>query len=173
MFNLKLIKPNKKDESDKYSNNLYKVLSRLDKEKLLHQTKIHWLHHSRWDGEYLPFDPKNLNIGQLIVSPYGDHNVGYFMDSILYKGTRAERFALPYKKEEMTDITQWFIDTYTKIGRCVFDYNHTGRFYGDGNRYKNIDGDHKECNWCGRLLKKRVEKEVKVIHHTYWDLVSQ
>jgi hypothetical protein len=173
VFDLKLIKPKKKGESDKYSYNLYKLLSNLDKEKLLHQTKIYWLHHSRWDGEHLPFDPKNLNIRQLILTPYDTHSVGYFMDSVLHKGTKAERYALPYKKEKMMDITQWFIDTYAKIGRCIFDYKHIGWFYGDENRYKNINENHKECNWCGQLLKKRVEKEVKVVQHTYWDLVTQ
>lgn len=173
MLDLRKIKPEVKGQSDKYSWNLYKFLHKLCSNKdegkyIKNQLEIHWLHHSRWDGEYLDFDQEKLNLSQVLILPLGLENGRsfYSMSSVMTQG-RAERFHLPWKKEELTDITEWFFSTYERDGRCIFDREHNGWMLGSDGRFTYVNNTRK-CNWCGQWQHKEIHKEVKIKRKEVW-----
>jgi hypothetical protein len=173
IIDLKEIKPKVKGESDKYSWNLYNFLNSLFKKRengkyYKKQLEICWLHHSRFDGKWLDFNPDKLNIMQLIIVPLGVENGRsfYSLSSILREG-KAVEFAIPWKKEGLTNITEWFFDTYEKDGRCIFDRNHNSWLLGSDNRFTYVNNTRK-CNWCGEWYKKEIVKEVKIKRREIW-----
>jgi hypothetical protein len=172
-MDLKLIKPKVKGESDKYSWNLFKFLNKLHSDKnygnyYKNQLEILWLHHSRWDGSYLEFNEDKLNIGQLIIMPLGKANGRSFfsMQSVLAKG-RAEEFALPWREDELTNITDWFFTTYIRDGRCIFDRGHQSWLQGTENRFTFINNTRR-CNWCGKWHNKEIQKVVSIKRKEVW-----
>lgn len=171
-MDLTKIKPRVKSESDKYSWNFYRFLERITKGRdgkyIKNQLEIHWLHHSRLDGSFLEFNPNKLNTMQLIILPLGINNGRsfYSMSSIMREG-RATEFALPWKKEELTNITDWFFDTYERDGRCIFDREHNGWWRGSDNRFTYINNTRR-CNWCGEWHIKEIEKKVKIERKVKW-----
>lgn len=172
MLDINKIKPKVKGESDKYSWNLYNFLHKQVRQRdvgkcVKKQIKVYWLCHSRWDGSHLEFNPDkvSLNMMQLIISPFGGKS-GYFMDTIMRKG-RAEQYYLPWKDEDLLDITSWFLNTYEQIGRCIFDHTHNGWLQGDKERFTYVNNTRK-CNWCGKWHKKEIEKKVKIERVVNW-----
>jgi hypothetical protein len=171
MFDINKIKPKVKGQSDKYSWNLYKFLHKQINQKeigkyVLKQIKVYWLHHSRWDGEYLEFNPNELDIRQIIISPFGGTRTGYFLSQILLEG-KNECFALPYEDDELTDITEWFFKTYEKDGRCMFDREHNGWLLGDENRFTYVNNTRK-CSWCGKWQHKEIKKVQTIKRKEVW-----
>ncbi|MGK4040826.1 hypothetical protein AB0Y20_00895 [Heyndrickxia oleronia] len=175
MIDLNEIKPKVKGESDKYSWNLYRFLNKLFKDKdegkyIKNQLEIHWLTYSRWDGKYLEFDPDNLNRGmnQVLILPFGlEHGRSFYdLNTIMGKG-RAELFHVPWRKDQLTNITDWFFSTYQKDGRCIFDRNHNKWWQGEANRFTYINNTRR-CNWCGEWHKKEIHKEVKIERKVRW-----
>jgi len=169
MLDINKIKPKIKNQSDKYSWNLYNFLHKQVKQKEVgkyvpKQIKIYWLTHSRWDGKHMEFNPENLHLMQIIISPFGNKGLGYFMNTILTNG-KAECFSLPWKDEELLDITDWFFDTYEQIGRCIFNLDHDGWLQGGINRFTYVNNTRK-CNWCGKWQKKEIKKKV-IIERIY------
>lgn len=167
-MNLSKIKPKLKGESDKYSWNLYKFLNKISKDKYINnQLRIYWNHHSRWDGAHLPFVGELSNTMQLIISPYGDRGSGYFMNTILHKGN-CELFSLcVWKHEDLLDITDWFFDTYEKIGRCIFDPEHYKWMLGTENRFTYVNNTRR-CNWCGQWQHKEIVKKTRIERREVW-----
>jgi len=167
-MDLNKVKPKIKGESDKYSWNLYKFLSKITKDKYIkNQLRIYWNHHSRWDGAYLPFIGDASNTMQLIISPYGDKGSGYFMNTVLQKGN-CELFSLcVWKHEDLLDITDWFFDTYEKIGRCIFDPEHYKWMLGTDNRYTYVNNTRR-CNWCGQWQHKEIVKKTRIERKEVW-----
>jgi hypothetical protein len=172
-IDLKQIKPKVRGESDKYSWNLYKFLNKLFKDKEFgkyyqNQIEFHFLNKSRWDGSWVEFDPEEVNSRQVIIIPYGLGNCRtfYSLESILTKG-RSENFALPWGENELTNITEWFAGNYPKLGRCIFDKNHTAWMQGTDNRFTYVKNTRK-CNWCGEWHKKEIIKEVKIKRREVW-----
>jgi hypothetical protein len=175
VLDLNQIKPKVKGRSDKYSWNLYNFLNKLYKNKddgkyIKNQMEIVWLTHSRWDKEHLEFDPNNLNKGlsQLLIIPLGIENCRsfYSLNAVLRDG-KSERFALAWKKENLVNITDWFIETYIRDGRCIFDRNHNGWMQGTNNRFTYVNNTRK-CNWCGEWHKKEIHKEVTIKRREVW-----
>lgn len=167
-MNLNKIKPKVKGESDKYSWNLYKFLTKIIKERktTADSIKIYWNTYSTWDGEYLPFN-ESIDFGrQVIISPYGDRSTGYILSTVLREG-RCDRFAIPLQWQNSVDITEWFFNTYEEIGRCIFDKDHRRWMqYTDG-RYTYVNNTRR-CNWCGEWHHKEVKKKVKIDRQVVW-----
>jgi len=166
------IKPKVNGQSDKYSWNLYNFLNKLYKKKVEgkyyeKQLEIHWLHNSRWDGSYLEFDKNNLNMNQMLILPLGKKHgrTFYSLSAVLGKG-KATEFALPYSYE-LTDITDWFFETYIKDGRCIFDRTHNGWWQGAEDRYTYVNNTRK-CNWCSQWHKKEIKKVQKITREVEW-----
>lgn len=63
-------------------------------------------------------------------------------------------------EDEYVDVTEKFFEDYKKIGRCLFDSNHSGWLLGDENRFAYSDEDTRECNWCN-LKQKKHTKEIR------------
>jgi hypothetical protein len=175
MLDINQIKPKVKGQSDKYSWNLYNFLNKLYKKRdvgkyIKNQMEIVWLTNARWNGEHIEFDPNNLNKGlnQLLIIPLGIENCRsfYSMNSIMREG-KAMEFALVWKKEELVNITDWFIENYIKDGRCVFDRNHDRWMQYTENRFTYVNSTRK-CNWCGEWHKKEIHKEVKIKRKEVW-----
>lgn len=169
-MDLNKIKPKIKAESDKYSWNLYKFLRKIHKDKhVKNQMRIYWNHHSRIDGEWLPFTEKIPNTMQIVIAPYGDKSCGYFMSSVLMKGN-CELFSLcAWKEDDFRDITDWFFKTYEDIGRCIFDGNHSGWLLGDENRFTYINNTRR-CNWCGEWHHMEIHKETTIKRRKVWSV---
>lgn len=172
MIDLKKIKPEVKGQSDKYSWNLYRFLHKLLRNKdhgkyYKNQLEVLWLHDSRWDGEFLEFNPEEFKTSQVIIMPLGKENgmSFYFMDGILRNGRTIE-FVLP-RTWEITNITEWFFETYQRDGRCIFDREHTAWLQGSDNRFTYVNNTRK-CNWCGEWHHKEIHKEVKIKRHEVW-----
>ncbi|MGG3890251.1 hypothetical protein [Metabacillus fastidiosus] len=173
MIDINKIKPKVKDESDKYSWNLYNFLNRLFNKSGVgkyykKQLEIHWLHNSRWDGSYLEFNKDKLNLNQILILPSGkQHYRGTFYELSLIMGKgKATEFALPYSYET-TDITEWFFNTYERDGRCIFDREHNGWWQGDKERFTYINNTRK-CNWCGEWHKKEIKKVQVIKREETW-----
>lgn len=149
-MNLSRIKPKNKGVSDKYSWNLYKFLNKMLKvEKFATEdtVRFYWNTYSRWDGEHLPFNG-HIDFGrQGIISTTDNKNTGYLLDAVLREG-RSELYAIPLAWQNTIDITDWFFDTYEKIGRCIFDSDHNGWMQHTDARYTYVNNTRK-CNWCG------------------------
>ncbi|MCA1021474.1 hypothetical protein [Halobacillus litoralis] len=174
-IDLKDIKPRLANRSDKYSSNLYRFLRNRFKENkyVQNQIEIHWLTHSRWDGSYLEFNPDNVSkgLGQLLILPLGKENGRsfYSLHEVLRKGKTTE-FAIPWMKDELVDITDWFFETYIKDGRCIFDRDHNKWLSGDESRFTKVNNTRK-CNWCGEWQEKQIVKVQKIDRKEIW--VSQ
>ncbi|WP_079709769.1 hypothetical protein [Paraliobacillus ryukyuensis] len=172
MIDIKRIKPKTKGESDKYSWNLYrflhKIISNRDEGKYVkNQLEVHFVHNSWFDSKYLEFDKnKSLNPRQLIILPLGLKNGRSFhsVDSILTRN-RSDRFALP--NWELTDITDWFFETYERDGRCIFDRSHNGWMLGAKNRFTHVNNTRR-CNWCGEWHHKEIKKKVNITRKEVW-----
>lgn len=168
-MNIENIRPKVKNESDKYSWHLYKFLNRITKKNkhIKDQLRIYWNHHSRWDGEYLPFNKELSNGLQVIIDPYGGRSCGYFMNTVLLKGN-CELFSLSsWRKEDLLDITDWFFDTYEQIGRCIFDPDHNGWLQGADKRYTYVNNTRK-CNWCGEWHHREIKKITTIKRKELW-----
>lgn len=126
--------------------------------------KVYWLTASRWDGSYLRFDPNELRLNQVIISPLGGN--GYLLSQILDKGYGTE-FALTWREDELIDITKWFLDTYEKDGRCIFDREHYKRMLGAEGRFTYINNTRR-CNWCGQWQHKQIKKVQTIERVVNW-----
>lgn len=183
---LNKVKPKLKNESDKYSVNLYKVLAKINKEykqlekdhgsELSNDIKFYFAHRDLgWDNKYIPFTEelfkeKNIDMN-IVVSPFGRSSSGYFLSSILKKGLKAEHFSMcVYDHENFTDITDWFWNKYIEIGRCIFDWRHNGWMLGDKDRYYHINSNNKKCKWCDKHFHREIVKEVKINRKERWNM---
>ncbi|WEG18649.1 hypothetical protein PQ478_09220 [Alkalihalophilus pseudofirmus] len=175
-YDLKLIKPKVKGESDKYSWNLYKYLHKITSTRhegkyIKNQLEVHWLRHSRFDGEHIEFDQHDLRhfmVGQVIIFPFGlGKSHLNFMNSVLSKG-RCENFANVWNKESFTDITDWFFETYLKDGRCIFDREHNMWMTNTDDRYYQINSNNRKCKWCGEHQHREIEKRVEINRIENW-----
>lgn len=170
MLDVNRYKPKVKNESDKYSWNLYRFLNKQVRQRdigkyVKKQIKIYWLTHSRWDGRYLEFEPDNLRLDQLLISPFGGR-VGYSLSEILAKGYGTE-WSFPWKDDELIDITDWFFSTYERDGRCIFDRGHNGWMLGTDKRFTYVNNTRK-CNCCGQWHEKEIRKVQTIERKVYW-----
>lgn len=172
LLDINKIKPEVKGESDKYSWNLYSFLHKLVRNRTYgkyykKQLEICWLHNSKWDGSYLEFNKDKLNINQLLILPLGKENSGSFyeLSPIMGRGGATE-FALP-RSWELTDITEWFFETYERDGRCIFDRDHNVWWQGSDGRFTYVNNTRK-CNWCGEWHTKEIKKVQTIKREELW-----
>lgn len=162
-FDLSEVKPAVAGRSDKYSWNLYRWLRK--------QSKDRWWPHI---GVYRP--PATEPCRRLIVGyrppSEGGWIYGSYMNSVLCSGTKEiYAFAPPTLLATYDDITAEFWADYLRIGRCIFDPNHTWGMIGDEARFSSLSPSKRRCNWCGATMHRHTRREVKTVET--WSLVHE
>ena len=153
---IKNINPKQNPYNTKYSEGTYKFFNKYKSKDL----KIYWNKRSRFDGKITEFNAENISFYPTQI---------YFMYEELgdlYGTTWSQVMQNKYKVSDYThwdrndfqDITEWFCNTYLKIGRCIFDNEHTNfllgqnhGYVGDEERFEIID-EVKKCKWCGKAI---------------------
>lgn len=166
---LKQIKPKIKNESDKYSWNLYKFLS-------INNCRVYWLEKGSISGEIVPFSEReNVNISGHLVFGWGvrdgrtfDSYSGTRMGDILRKSNPTIWSFIMYNNEWFSDVTDWFIKEYIKDGRCIFDRKHHGWMRNTENRYIKVGNNSCKCRWCGQWFERKIEKRVTIERKELW-----
>ncbi len=159
-MDLNLIKPKVKNESDKYSWNLYKYL-------LKHKnTKVYYSKINSFTDDEHTYDKSSLvKMDTLIGVESEDGLIGARLIDILRKIPSMD-FWYGNVKNNHVEITEDFFNDYIEIGRCLFDQSHDGLLRNADNRFTYINEDERKCNWCGIEQHKEIEEEIK--HVTHW-----
>lgn len=153
-MNLNEIKPKKVGTSDKYSSNLYKYLKENPKAKVFY-SKTNYS-----TEEEQVYDKNNLSTMSTYIGQSLDGGIsGVRLQEILGRLPKMGYFYL-MSEDEYVDVTEEFFEDYKKIGRCLFDSNHSRWLLGDENRFAYSDEDTRECNWCN-LKQKKHTKEIR------------
>lgn len=148
---LEKINPNKDTYNAKYSEGTYKFLSK-NKNK---DVKIYFRKKDKIDGKLLEFNPTNVYSTQIyfMYEVNGDW-LGTPWVNIMQNKYQVMDYT-NFDRDEFEDITDTFLDTYLKIGRCMFDNKHINFLLGKDHayvsneeRFTEKDG-HKTCLWCG------------------------
>lgn len=152
---LKLIKPKKSRQSDKFSWNIYRYLR-----------------------TYLKFknvDVKVLDTSFGVIFCYHIEPAFYngrSIRTILQAGSYGslQNYAYVRRQEQYKDISEEFFKWYPILGRCYFDKEHNGWWVGEEHRYTTINKHCLRCNWCGAFLKRRIETKVKRVREEHWEI---
>lgn len=156
-MNLNLIKPKIKNESDKYSWNLYKYLKKYPNSKVYYD-KIN----SFTDNEQM-YNKDNLTKNDVIIGNICENSiVGVTLSQLLMK-VPSMQFWYGGAKKTHVDITNQFFNDYIEIGRCLFDSTHDGWLRNTDNRFTYINDEQRKCNWCGIEQHKEKKEVVKII----------
>lgn len=155
-MDLKILKPENKSISGKYSWNLYKFL------ETNQGLKVYWCKINSFSRDRYDFEQRketnamqHFFLGKKINNSY----VGRYLGSILTKNNK-DLYAYSWLNDnDLEDVTDLFFDTYEKIGRCIFDINHNLLLAHEDSRY-NINGDTRKCNWCDAEFKKEIKEVV-------------
>lgn len=143
-IDIKAINPNK---SKKYSPNLYRWLTKRDKE------------HRTWTSRVFADADGYLWIGMI------DNNFlcGCRLMQVLCSGRQIDSMA--YSLNQIGPLTEVvdFWPRYLADGRCAIDQKHREVFRNDGSRWQ-VDGDVRKCQWCGKVEQK---KETYTVTHEY------
>jgi len=146
-MNINDIKPKTQGKSDKYSWNLYAYLK-----------KNRGTHRILWDNS----KDKQLNPMYIYVL---QGTIGRSLQSIMWN-VRGDTYCYSaFPLDTYADITDTFWESYVAKGRCVFLSHSHPWIQGDEHRYTMLDDDTKVCQWCGEVLRKRVETVVKTVEH--------
>ena len=164
---LKKIKPQIKGESDKYSWNLWKWLNKYKTEKL----RVYYLPNHE-DDKYDPTDFDNVQI--LIGERWRDNCiVGMTLRTIIAtdRGLQSGAFTTGcgYNVHVAQDVTEQFFEDYIEFGRCFLFEHGAWLRNGDKQFTYQDDGNERWCNWCGRVERKRIEVETKIIERVIWE----
>ncbi|MBU7315989.1 hypothetical protein [Paenibacillus oleatilyticus] len=171
---LQKIRPNSNDENGKHNRKLYNLFKGISKRKNnnLEQIKIWFNAKSRWDGSHIEFH-KNIHkeqniLRQVMIDPDGQMISGYFLMDALRKN-KPTRFSLcTFLPNHMIDVTDWFLNTYIRIGRCMFDSEHYDFNNQYNNRYYIINKNNRKCRWCGEHFNRNIIKTVKIDKYECW-----
>ena len=126
-------------KGEKYSPNLHKWLSQRGKEHRAETSKVFCAP----DG--------GLWIGMIDDDIF---LIGCRLMAVLCSGAKAESMAYPLKQIGPLEEAADFWERYLEVGRCAIDQKHTMSFVGDETRWL-VDGDRRECMWCGRAKQRR------------------
>lgn len=183
------IKP-KENYSDKYSLLLYKFLYK-NRNKFPFKYDFKILYDATTDC-FSPSFPKvqNMLIGGLPINEEPHTFFGNRINSIICDTSKEiwcfNPWSVSYhggKTPEIINITDWFIETYIKIGRCLFDPEHCDFIMNPETRYSYditksdvnsrtfsfyCPDTIKICNWCGKTLHKVIKEEVVVKTRETW-----
>lgn len=143
-MNIEVFNPKR---GEKYSPNLYKWLR-----KRMRQL----------DTEYNVFTGED---GRLYVGYVCDGSFcGCLLNRVLCRGAKSESGC--YGAARHFTLVPDFWERYAAVGRCAIDSTHRVVNYLDVERFI-VDGDTRECRWCGHKQVKKTRQVVTV--ETYWD----
>jgi hypothetical protein len=149
---LKQINPNKKIYEAKYSEGTYKFLTKYKNKDI----RIYWNKRSMVDGSLVEFNP--LDVYSTHVYFMYEQNGDLFgttWTNIMWNKYRVMDYSC-WNRNEFEDITDIFLNTYLKIGRCMFDSEHINFMLGQNHSYVSkeerfeIVDDKRKCKWCGK-----------------------
>lgn len=172
---LPYIKPLGKDENGKYNKKLYNLLKQMSNDEYQNkQLRIYFNPKSWWDDSIVSFH-KNIHkeikclTRQIKLSPHGHNEIGYSLMDALSKN-KPERYSwIMHKPDGFVDITEWFFDTYIKMGRCMFETKHYDFENKHNQRYYIINRNHRKCRWCGEHFHKEHHKSVEIKKYSTWE----
>jgi len=169
MINIQTVKPQTK-KSDKYSYQLYNFIKkhpRCDKVYYIASHENYDVEADKVTYDEVPFDESKINpyyiwIGHKnedesyedgkIVNWYSGNNLYTILGCGKCKYTE---FANPWLTgKHVVEITDWFWDNYSKLGRCLWDGSHQRFMTNEEERYTYIDDNTRKCNWCGKTFEK-------------------
>lgn len=146
------IKPAKKNESDKYSWQLFQFVSK-------HKNLAERVFVQKRD-----YNPKGeiskANTSDIIIGSYwadDDSMCGNSLGNIISPSRdKYQRNCYLNKRLgwDLVERTDEFWQGYIDIGRCFLDKEH--RYCFTGNRWDYIDSDNRVCKWCGH--KQHIER---------------
>lgn len=181
----------KENYSDKYSLLLYKFLYK-NRNKFPFKYDFKILYDATTNS-FNPSFPKvqNMYIGGLPLEEEPHTFFGNRINSIICNTSKEiwcmHLWSTSYhggKTPQIINITEWFIENYIKIGRCLFDPHHTDFMMNTESRYTELllpnyvelanrgeqitDQNTKHCNWCGKTLHKVIKEEVVIKTKETW-----
>jgi len=159
---LNKIKPKIKGVSDKYTWNLYKILSKYKNKNI----EIYYRNICEYQDRELNFPQDDLSPNNVILSTREtkDDLIGDKLMITMREGKFTEFWLNNYKHNHYK-ITDDFFNTYFKIGRCLLDPLHYDFMRNSEDRF-NENENTRICNWCGMKQVKVAEEVVKTIE--YW-----
>ena len=151
----KQVKPKQIPYNAKYSEGTYAFLNKYKNKDL----KVYWKNTSQFDGSVLELNQNNLYTTQVyfMYEETGDL-YGARWSNIMHNDYRIMDYTC-WDKNEFEDITEWFCETYLKIGRCLVDSSHNNFLLGKDHgyvtkeeRFDNLIDGVKKCKWCGEIV---------------------
>lgn len=169
-MNLKEIKPKVRGKSDKYSWQLYQYL----KKNPTH-TKVFWNRKNYSpDGTYSDFSEGQLyKSGRIIIGRMHEELIGANLGTIMGQGKNKYQSWCyhpfgGWSNDQFEEITDYFWEGYTKLGRCFLDPQHNSWWFSDDKRFIYVNNTRR-CNWCGQWQERKIEKVVRVNRNTVWE----
>jgi len=151
---LKEINPKQKSYNPKYSEGTYKFLN--DNNLI----KVFWNKVSRINGEITNFDPSKIKFYPTQIYFIFDTTKSWLGTSWTnIMSNKYKLYSYEGLERNFKDITEWFCEEYLRIGRCLFDREHTNFLLGENHNYVSDDERFemlkgiKKCKWCGKVIK--------------------
>lgn len=163
-MNLQAIKP---DDTGKYSPLLYKFLTSL-KAKKFGYNRIYKC--GSVQNRSVRYDKLLMN-KVIIGSEISDGCVsGRTLGSILRgaRGDATQVFCFSVEGYNMLDITEHFFAEYERIGRCIWDQDHTNYMVDSDKRFTMLSEIERLCNWCGKHFVGERKEYIKVTPYIDW-----
>lgn len=149
-FDIYKIKPKNINKSDKYSANLYKYFKENPNSRVFKSKNV-----------------DNRSATKILIGEANEEAItGTTLNHILTDNFN-KWYMLYSEYGEYEDFTETFINEYIRIGRCVWDEEHSGWMRGDDNRFNYNNENERICNWCGEVQRK---KEVLKIDYEWGKL---
>ena len=153
---LKTINPKQQSYNPKYSQGTYTFLHK-NKNK---DIKIYWLNKNYVTGNIIAFNKRAIKFYPtqiyFMYKVNGDW-LGTSWTNIMRNKYKVYDYS-SWEMNEFEDITEWFFNEYSKIGRCLFDREHINfllgenhNYVGEEGRFETVDGV-KYCRWCGKEI---------------------
>lgn len=156
-MDLILIKPKVKNESDKYSWNLYKYLKKYP------NSRVYYNKFNSFTDERQVYNKNKLTKNDVLIGRNSGNSIIGFTLSMLLMKVPSMQFWYQNAYDTHIDITEEFIRDYIEIGRCLFDQSHDGWLRNNDNRFTYLEEDLRKCNWCGIEQHKEVEEVIKYV----------
>ena len=144
------IKPQEHGVSDKYSWHFYRHLKAQGmKQRIL------------WDNsDGRPMHPMSIYVL--------NGTIGNTLQSIMWGSKNIVCFSM-HPLDTYVDITESFWKSYVSKGRCMFDENHSSKWWvGDKHRYQSINRNSKRCRWCGVILRRNIVTTKVIERNEEW-----
>ena len=153
----------KPDGTGKYSQNLFKWLTKNPRHRQVFQTTSMFgckVFHETWRLRDITIG--QIRDGSVYVS---GRNLGDITAKV--RGVMSMNYAYTKGIWQLKEITDEFWAAYLQKGRCVWDAEHGMYMQNDENRYSYEDG-FRVCNWCGAVHEAKRETTVEVKTREFW-----